>query len=120
MSYVPPPTSAAAPGSVPNHLVWAIISTVLSTVLCCTCISLPGIGTGIAAIIYSVQVNKKLNAGDFDGAARASNTTKILCWVTTAFVILSLIYFCYSLATVGFDGFQAQFEEAMKQAKQSQ
>ena len=118
MSYVPPP-APAAPGGVSNYLAWSIIATVLSTVLCCTCISLPGIGTGIAAIIYSVQVNKKLNAGDFDGAARASNTAKILCWVTTAFVILSLIYFCYSLATVGFDGFQAQFEEAMKQAQQS-
>jgi hypothetical protein len=118
MSYVPPPVSTP-PGSVPNYLAWSIIATVLSTFLCCTCISIPGIATGIAAIVFSIQVNKKLNAGDFDGAARASKTTKILCWVTTAFVAIGLAYFCYSLATVGVDGFQAQFEEAMKQAQQS-
>ena len=118
MSYVPPPVSGT-PRPVPNYLAWSIIATVFATFLCCTCISIPGIGTGIAAIIYSMQVNKKLNAGDLEGAARASNTTKILCWVTTALVALAFVYFCYSLMTVGVDGFQAQFEEAMKQAKQA-
>ena len=118
MSYVPPPVSSV-PGNVPNYLAWSIIATVFSTFLCCTCISIPGIGTGIAAIIYSTQVNKKLIAGDFDGAVRASKTTKILCWVTTAFAVIGLAYLCYSFATVGLDGFQAQFEEAMKQAQKS-
>jgi hypothetical protein len=119
MSYVPPPVSAA-PGSVPNYLAWSIVGTIMSTILCCSCISIPGIGTGIAAIIYGMQVNKKLIAGDLDGARRASNTTKILCWVTTAFVVIGLAYLGYVLATTGVDGFQHQFEEAMKQAQQSQ
>ena len=47
MSYVPPPASAA-PGSIPNHLAWAIIATVLATCLCC-----PLGLVGIVAIVFS-------------------------------------------------------------------
>jgi len=57
--------------TVPNYLVFAI----LTTVLCC----LP---TGIAAIIYAAQVNGKLLAGDYAGAQAASNNAKIWCWVS--------------------------------------
>lgn len=57
--------------TVPNYLVFAI----LTTVLCC----LP---TGIAAIIYAAQVNGKLLAGDYAGALAASNNAKIWCWVS--------------------------------------
>ena len=61
-----------APGTtVPNYLVFAI----LSTVLCC----LP---TGIAAIIYASQVNTKLQLGDVAGAQAASNNAKMWCWIS--------------------------------------
>ena len=57
--------------TVPNYLVFAI----LTTVFCC----LP---TGIPAIIYAAQVNGKLLAGDYAGAQAASNNAKIWCWVS--------------------------------------
>ena len=44
---------------VPNHLVWAI----LSTLFCC----LP---LGIVSIVFAAQVNGKLAAGDVAGALR--------------------------------------------------
>jgi len=115
MSAVPPmPPSSVAPGSVPNHLVWAIISTVFSLCLCC---GIPGLATGITAIVFSAQVNGKLNAGDFDGARRASNLAKIFCWVTTGFAVLGILWMIYSF-TVG-DG-MAQYEAMMEQIQQAQ
>ncbi|CAD0353361.1 hypothetical protein NCPPB940_38450 [Xanthomonas hortorum pv. taraxaci] len=51
MSAIPPPihpSSSAAPGPVPNHLIWAIVSTVLGFCLCC-----PALISGIVAIVFS-------------------------------------------------------------------
>ena len=60
MSHLPP-----LPGPsrefVPNHLVWAI----LTTLFCC----LP---LGIVSIVYAAQVDGKRAAGDIDGAREAS------------------------------------------------
>ena len=50
---------------VPNHLVWAI----LATILCC----LP---TGIVAVVYSTQVDRRLYEGDYEGAKRASDRAR--------------------------------------------
>ncbi len=55
---------------VPNYLVFAI----LVTILCC----LPA---GIPAIVYSSQVNAKLQAGDVNGAKLASQNAKMWCWI---------------------------------------
>lgn len=70
------PTLQAQPGvqpvqTVPNYLVWSI----LATVLCC----LP---PGIVAIVYSAQVNGKLQAGDIAGAQQASKNAKTWCFVS--------------------------------------
>jgi len=56
---------------VPNYLVFAI----LVTVLCC----LPA---GIPAIVYSAQVNGKLQAGDIAGAQQASKNAKMWCLIS--------------------------------------
>jgi hypothetical protein len=56
---------------IPSYLVQAI----LVTLLCC----LP---FGIVAIIFAAQVNGKLNAGDYEGAQRASNSAKTWCWIS--------------------------------------
>ncbi len=59
MSAMPPPihpSSSAAPGPVPNHLIWAIVSTVLGFCLCC-----PALISGIVAIVFSSKVNGLLN-----------------------------------------------------------
>lgn len=81
-----PPNSAVAPGSVPNHLAWAIISTVLATCLCCP------IGLiGIVAIVFSTQVNSKLAAGDITGAQQASNNARTWSIVATVLAGIGLL-----------------------------
>ena len=115
MSYVPPPTPTAPPvhGPIPNHLAWAIVSTVFSVCLCC---GVPGLFTGIAAIVFAAMVNSKLRAGDIAGARKASDTAKILCWITTVLAVLGILWAIYSF-TLG-DG-MAQFQEAMEQIEQA-
>ena len=66
----------------PNHLVWAI----LTTLFCC----LP---LGIAAIVFSSQVNSKWNAGDIAGAQAASNKARqFSIWAAVAGVVLVILY----------------------------
>jgi hypothetical protein len=60
-----------AAGAVPNHLVWAIIST-----LCC-CWPM-----GIVAIVYAAQVDSKLASGDYEGAVSSSNNAKLWSWIS--------------------------------------
>ena len=112
MSYVPPPISAAAPGSVPNHLAWAIISTVLATCLCC-----PLGLVGIVAIVFSSKVNQLLAMGDFAGAQRASASAKTWCWVATALAIIGVVWTTYSL-TMG--GGMMQYQEMMEKIQSAQ
>ena len=78
--------TATTPGSVPNHLAWAIISTVLATCLCC-----PLGLIGIVAIVQSNKVNTLLNQGDLEGARRASDSAKTWCWVATALAIIGVL-----------------------------
>jgi hypothetical protein len=74
--------SGDAPGgaSVPNYLVYAI----LTTVFCC----LP---TGIPAIIYASQVNTKLQLGDVAGAQASSNNAKMWCWISLGLGLLTFV-----------------------------
>jgi predicted secreted protein len=68
----------------PNHLVWAI----LSTLFCC----LP---LGIASIVFAAQVNGKWTAGDYQGAAESSRKARTFAlWGTIIggiFVVLYII-----------------------------
>ena len=63
--------SVSPPQTVPNYLVWAI----LTTMLCC----LP---SGIASIVYAAQVNTKLAEGDTLGAIDSSNKAKMWAWIS--------------------------------------
>ena len=110
MSYVPPPASVA-PGSIPNHLAWAIIATVLATCLCC-----PLGLVGIVAIVFSAKVNGLLAQGDIAGAQRASANAKTWCWVATAFAIIGLLINIAMFATGGME----QYMMMMEQIQQSQ
>jgi hypothetical protein len=58
-------------GRVKNYLVQSI----LVTLFCC----LP---FGIVAIVYAAQVDGKLAARDYSGAARASSSAKMWCWIS--------------------------------------
>ena len=62
---------------VPNHLVWAI----LSTIFCC----LP---LGVVAIVYAAQVNGMLDAGNYRGARRASRNARI--WAIAAMALAAI------------------------------
>lgn len=77
------PLTVPVPGvTVPNYLVFAI----LTTVLCC----LPA---GIPAIVYAAQVNSKLQVGDIAGAQLASKNAKMWCWIAAgAGLGVGLIY----------------------------
>lgn len=59
------PRTPLLPGTVPNHLVWAI----LVTLFCC----LP---LGIVSIVKAAEVNGKLAAGDLAGARQSSEAAK--------------------------------------------
>ncbi len=66
----------------PNHLVWAI----LSTLFCC----LP---LGVVSIVFAAQVNGKWNGGDVAGARDASDKArKFALWSTIVGVVLIVLY----------------------------
>ncbi|MBB6365417.1 MULTISPECIES: CD225/dispanin family protein [Xanthomonas] len=102
----PPAPASGVPGPVPNHLAWAIISTVLGFCLCC-----PALITGIVAIVFSSKVNGLLNQGDLEGARRASNTAKTWCWVTTALAIIGLLINIGMLATGGMQSYMDYMQQ---------
>lgn len=106
MSYVPPPASAAAPGSVPNYLAWSIIATVLATCLCC-----PLGLVGIVAIVFANKVNTLLNQGDIAGAQRASANAKTWCWVATALAIIGLLINIVMFATGGAESYMQMMQQ---------
>ncbi|MET0655463.1 MAG: CD225/dispanin family protein [Pseudoxanthomonas sp.] len=105
MSYVPPPASAA-PGSIPNHLAWSIIATVLATCLCC-----PLGLVGIVAIVFANKVNTLLNQGDIAGAQRASANAKTWCWVATALAIIGLLINIVVFATGGAESYMQMMQQ---------
>ncbi|MDQ6935373.1 MAG: CD225/dispanin family protein [Actinomycetota bacterium] len=90
---MPPPAPGGYPGGggygggaqgapPPNHLVWAI----LSTLFCC----LP---LGIASIVFAAQVNGKWAAGDAAGAQDSSKKARqFALWGTIIGVVLVVLY----------------------------
>lgn len=76
---------------IPNHLVWAI----LSTLFCC----LP---LGIVSIVFAAQVNGKLAAGDIAGAREASDKAKkFAMWGAIAGVVVLVLYAIFVVALGG-------------------
>ena len=64
---------------VPNHLVWAIF---VSFFWCAP--------AGIVAMFYTEQVNRRLDAGDYEGAKRASDSART--WVIVSGVLGLIIW----------------------------
>src|SRR5688572_14278308 len=104
---MPPPGPTQ---SDPNYLVWSLLITLASLCLCRIVGTIPG----IVAIVYSSQVNSKLNAGDLAGGAVASRNAKLWCWITTGLCILGLLLNIIWVATGG----PAQYMEMMQQLQQ--
>ncbi len=75
----------------PNYLVQSI----LVTIFCC----LP---TGIAAIIFSSQVNTKLAIGDYGGAMESSKKAKLWCWISFGAGLAYMVVIGIVIAIYGF------------------
>jgi hypothetical protein len=103
MSYGYPPSAPApppggyAPTPPPNHLVMAIVT----TVLCC----LP---FGIVSLVYSNKVNTLWQTGRYDEAVEASNKAK-MWWIVSLIAgpVVAIIWFAV-VASAGGE-FGAQF-----------
>lgn len=103
------PSYQNASAQVPNHLVWAIVSTIVATCFCCPLGLL-----GIVAIVFSSKVNTLLQQGDIDGARRASNTAKTWCIVTTVLAAIGILINIALFATGG----MAEYMSMMQQMQQ--
>ena len=114
---VPPPYPPSEPQTtaqptIPNHLVWAIIITVVAFCLCCVVGAIPG----VVAIVFATQVNSKLAQGDFAGAQRSSANAKTWCWVTTGLAIFGLLLNIWSVMS----GANEQWLEMVQQMQAQQ
>jgi hypothetical protein len=68
--------------TIPNYLIFAAISIALAA-LCSFCYCLPiGLPFGILAVIYSAQVNGRVQAGDVQGARNSAKQAKMWCMVS--------------------------------------
>jgi len=90
---MPPLPPQGSSEYIPNHLVWAI----LTTLFCC----LP---LGIVSIVYAAQVDGKRAAGDIDGAREASRkAAQWAMWSAIVLPILMILWFVFfgGLAMLG-------------------
>jgi len=100
------PTLQQSSPPVPNHLVWAIVSTIVATCFCCPLGLL-----GIVAIVFSSKVNTLLQQGDIEGARRASNTAKTWCIVTTVLAAIGILINIVVLATGGMAEYMTMMQQ---------
>ena len=88
-NWTPPPAGGSS-ATVPNYMVPAIIS-----IFCCWPLA-------IAAIIFAVQVNNKVQAGDIAGAQEASKKAKMFSFIAIGIgVVIILIYVIMMILGVG-------------------
>jgi len=73
-----PPQSLRG-SALPTYLPWAILSVLAFW------------PTGIVAVVYGVLVNRRLAAGDADGATRASHLARTWCWVSLVLGGIALV-----------------------------
>ena len=85
-NWTPPPPPAGGSATVPNYLVPAIIS-----IFCCWPLAIP-------AIIFAVQVNNKVTAGDIAGAQDASKKAKMFSFIAIGLGLLGIV--CYIVLMV--------------------
>lgn len=84
--------NATAP-QVPNHLVWAI----LTTLFCC----LPA---GIVSIVYAAQVTGKLASGDIAGAQESSNNAKKWAMWSAIIGVVAIVLYIILVVVMGVGG----------------
>jgi Interferon-induced transmembrane protein len=84
-NWTPPPAGGGS-ATVPNYMVPAIIS-----IFCCWPLA-------IAAIIFAVQVNNKVQAGDIAGAQDASKKAKMFSFIAIGIGLLGVV--CYVIMMI--------------------
>lgn len=107
-----PPEQQVKPN---NHMVMAIVSSVLSLISC----SFVGIVPGIVSIVFASQVNSKYNNGDYDGAEKASKNAKIAWIISILITVAFLVYYAYFFAVHG-DEFMEEFQKEMERQQSLQ
>ena len=84
-NWTPPPAGGGS-ATVPNYLVPAIIS-----IFCCWPLAIP-------AIIFAVQVNNKVQAGDIAGAQDSSKKAKMFSFIAIGLGLLGVL--CYVIMMI--------------------
>lgn len=83
-------SAGAPPIKIPNYLVYSIAA----TLFCC-------VPLGIPAILYSAQVNSKIQTGDIQGAIDSSKKAKMWVWISfgvgIVFIIFNIILIIFRL-----------------------
>lgn len=95
-----------------NHMVMAIISTILPLVTC----TFYGIVPGIVSIVFASQVNSKFNKNDMEGAQKNSKYAKIAWIIAIVITVGMLAYYAYMFSVHG-DQFMEEFNRAMEEQK---
>mgnify|MGYP001025854643 CR=1 FL=1 len=98
-----------------NHMVMAIVSTVLSVLTC----TLWGIIPGIVSIVFASQVNSKYNSGDYDGADKNSNYAKI-AWIVSIVITVAVLALTIFVFGASMDEFMEIFKAEMEKQQELQ
>ncbi len=88
--------SAIGPGApvpnIPNYLVQAALLTLVCFLsFAPPFLTVPGVITGIVAIVYGAQVNGKVAGGNYVGARDSSRLARVWTWITFAIMALKLL-----------------------------
>ena len=90
---------ASGLGPAPDHMIFAVISTILGTIftmLACCCLPI-GLPTGIVAIVQANKAKAFNAANNFEDAHKAAGQAKIWSIVTAVLAGLGLLLFLGSL-----------------------
>jgi len=79
-NWTPPPAGGGS-ATVPNYMVPAIIS-----IFCCWPLAIP-------AIIFAVQVNNKVQAGDIAGAQESSKKAKMFSFIAIGLGVVGIVIY---------------------------
>lgn len=72
-----------------NNMALSIVGTILGM---CSPFCCPGLILGIVAIVFSSQVKKKFESGDFEGAEKSAKNAKLLALIAIGLGVLGIIY----------------------------
>ncbi len=90
-----------------NNMGLSIVGTILGI---CSPFCCPGLILGIIAIVFSTQVKKKFEAGDFAGSEKASKNAKLLALIAIVLGVIGIIY-----SAMNWDAQMEQIQQAIDQ-----